>query len=259
MSPTVTGTVIPLRRPSPRRCTTLVIIPCLDEGPRIAGLLRQLGEAHPDLDVLVIDDGSTDDTAARAADGGAAVVKLPFNLGYGAALQTGYKYALERGYERVVQMDGDGQHPVSQLRPLLDRLDEGDVDLVVGSRFLGRADYRIPLPRLFGIRLFSRLTSLLARRRITDPTSGLQAMNRRVFGFYQQDFYPYDYPDGDMLLRVQFAGLRFEEVPVVMVGGPPGKSMHSGLRPVYYVYKLLLSLGLTWLSGSSAPPESGGS
>ena len=251
------ATVIALRQPEPRRCSTLVIIPCLDEGPRIADLIGQIQAAHPDLDVLVVDDGSADDTAEQARGAGAAVVRLPFNLGYGAALQTGYKYALEQDYDRVLQMDGDGQHPVSELGPLLERLSAGDVDLVVGSRFLGRADYRIPLARLVGIRLFSRLTSALARRPVTDPTSGLQAMNRSVLRFYQQDFYPYDYPDGDMLLRVQYAGLRFEEVPVVMVGGPPGKSMHSGLRPIYYVYKLLLSLGLTWLSGPSSRPGSG--
>lgn len=252
MSPS--ATVIPLRPAEAQRRSTLVIIPCLDEGPRIRTLVQDVLASSPDLDVLIIDDGSTDDTATEAEAAGAAVVRLPFNLGYGAALQTGYKYALEAGYDRVVQMDGDGQHPVSELAPLLERLDSGDVDLVVGSRFLGRADYRIPIARLLGIQLFSRLTSALARRRITDPTSGLQAMNRKVLAFYQQDFYPYDYPDGDMLLRVQYAGLRFEEVPVVMVGGPPGKSMHSGLRPIYYVYKLLLSLGLTWLSG---PDRSG--
>ena len=147
-------------------------------------------------------------------------------------------------------MDGDGQHPTHEVSTLLEALSTGDCDLVVGSRFLGKKSYPIPRLRLLGIRMFSRLVSLLASRRITDPTSGFQALNRQTMRFYQQDFYPYDYPDADMLLRVHYEGLNFHEVAVEMLAGPPGKSMHSGLRPLYYLYKLLLSLGLTWLSGS---------
>ncbi len=239
---------------------TLAVLPCLDEGPRIAGIVRRLRELHPRLDILIVDDGSTDDTAAAADAAGAHVVRLPFNLGYGAALQTGYKFALERGYERVVQMDGDGQHPPEEVGALLAALDASAIDLAVGSRFLGRPCYRIPAARLAGIRFFSSIVSRLARRRITDPTSGFQAMNRRVLAFYEQDFYPYDYPDADMLLRVRYAGFAFEEVPVEMRAGPPGKSMHRGMRPLYYVYKLLLSLALTWVSDTRRrrrvrPPE----
>ncbi len=238
-----------LRLVDESRATTLVLIPCLDEGPRIGGIVAEVRGLLPDADVLVVDDGSTDDTADRAEEAGAEVVRLPFNLGYGAALQTGYKYALEQGYQQLVQLDGDGQHPPAEARRLLDTLQETGSDLVVGSRFLGRAAYRIPRGRLVGIRLFGTLTSWLMGRPVTDPTSGLQAMNRSVLAFYQQDFYPYDYPDADMLLRVHYAGFRFVEAPVTMLAGPLGKSMHRGMRPLYYVYKLLLSLGLTWLAG----------
>lgn len=213
----------------------------------MADLVTRIRALHPTADVLVVNDGSTDDTADAARSAGAQVVSLPFNLGYGAALQTGYRVALDGGYQRVVQMDGDGQHPPEEISALLKRLDDGDVDLVIGSRFLGRADYAIPLARRLGIGLFARLTGALTRRKVTDPTSGLQAMNRAVLRFYLRDFYPYDYPDADMLLRVHYAGLRFTEVPVVMRGGPPGRSMHSGLRPIYYVYKLLLSMSLAWV------------
>lgn len=229
---------------------TLILIPCLNEAPRIAGIVRELTELYPHFDVLIVDDGSTDRTSEAAEGAGADVVRLPLHLGYGAALQTGYRYALEQGYVRLVQMDGDGQHPPSEVATLLDVLDQEDADLVVGSRFLGRADYKIPWLRRVGIGLFGHLTGWLVGKRVTDPTSGLQAMNRKVLDFYQQDFYPYDYPDSDMLLRVHYAGFRFVETPVVMRGGPPGKSMHTGMRPIYYVYKLLLSLALTWLSGS---------
>ena len=241
--------VVPLRERSEPIPRTLVLMPCLDEGPRARALVTRILALHPGVDVLVIDDGSTDDTAAQARLGGGRVVSLPFNLGYGAALQTGYRVALDEGYERVVQMDGDGQHPPSEIAGLLARLSDGDVDLVVGSRFLGQAEYRIPLLRRVGIRLFARLTGALTHRTVTDPTSGFQAMNREVLRFYLRDFYPYDYPDADMLLRVHYAGLRFVEAPVRMLGGPPGRSMHRGLRPVYYVYKLLLSMALAWVGG----------
>jgi len=226
---------------------TLILMPCLDEGPRLRSLLARIHAVHPDADVLVIDDGSTDDTAAIARSSGAQVARLPFNLGYGAALQTGYRIALDAGYTRIVQMDGDGQHPPEEIAALLARLDQGDVDLVVGSRFLGRVEYAIPRLRLLGIRLFAALTSALTRRTITDPTSGFQAMTPTVLRFYLRDFYPYDYPDADMLLRAHYAGLAFTETPVVMHAAIGGESMHRGLRPVYYVYKLLLSMALAWL------------
>ena len=245
-------TVVPLHPcPVPR---TLVVVPCLDEGPRVASLVRALRALPQALDVLVVDDGSRDDTATQAKAAGATVVRHPFNLGYGAALQSGYAYARERGYERLVQMDGDGQHPPSEVPALLARLDRGDVDLVVGSRFLGEARYRIPPVRRLGIALFSALTSQLMGQRITDPTSGLQAMSREVFAFYEQDFYPYDYPDADILLRAHYAGLRLAETPVCMLGGPPDRSMHRGLRPLYYVYKLLLSLLVVWLGRRTSRP-----
>jgi len=238
--------VIPLPEPAPQR---LFLIPALNEQGRVGEVVREILDRYPDSEVVVVDDGSTDETADEAREAGAHLLAHPFHMGYGAALQTGYKYALRRGVERLVQIDGDGQHPPAEIDRLLERLDEGDLDLVVGSRFRGRGRYRMPLMRRLGSWCFSVITSALVGRRVSDPTSGFQAMNDRTLRFYQQDFYPFDYPDADILIRADYHGLRFGEVGVEMRQGPPGKSMHRGLRPLYYVYKLLLSILLTWITG----------
>ncbi len=238
--------LIPLPEPTPR---LMFLIPALNEEGRVGGIVRELQGRFPDAQVVVVDDGSTDRTADEARAVGAHLLSHPFHMGYGAALQTGYKYALRKGVSLLVQMDGDGQHPPAEVDLLLERIEEGDLDLVVGSRFRGRGRYRMPLLRKLGSGLFSVITSRVVGRPVTDPTSGFQAMNARTLRFYQQDFYPFDYPDADILIRADYSGLRFDEVGVEMRAGPPGKSMHRGLRPLYYVYKALLSISLTWITG----------
>jgi len=244
--------VIPIADPA---ADLLILIPAMDEEGRIGPLVSELRRRYAAAAVVVVNDGSEDGTAGEAREAGAEVLEHPFHMGYGAALQTGYKYALERGVGRVLQMDGDGQHPPEEIDALLARMDRGDVDLVLGSRFLGRGDYRMQPLRRIGSWLFSRITSGIVGRRVTDPTSGFQVLNRRTMRFYRRDFYPYDYPDADILIRADYHGLRFDEVGVAMLPGVPGKSMHRGLRPLYYVYKLLLSILLTFITGrSSADP-----
>lgn len=246
--------VIPLAEPAR---PLMVLVPARDEEGRIGPVVEGMRRLHGDAVVVVVDDGSTDRTADEARESGAEVLSHPFHMGYGAALQTGYKYALEQEFALVLQMDADGQHPPAEARQLLDRIQRGDVDLVVGSRFLGRGDYRMPLLRRVGRRLFSWITSRMLGRQVSDPTSGFQALNERTLRFYRQDFYPYDYPDADILLRANYHGLRFDEVAVEMLPGVPGKSMHRGLRPLYYVYKLLLSILLTWISGKAGRVAAG--
>jgi glycosyltransferase involved in cell wall biosynthesis len=166
------------------------------------------------------------------------------NGGYGAALQTGYKYALYRGYDAVGQIDGDGQHDPSCLPSLFDKVAREGFDVVIGSRFLGpAAAYRVPLLRKIGMRFFRFLIRAFTGLRITDPTSGFQALSKRAFRFFaRNDRFPSDYPDADVIVLLHYAGFRLTEVPVRMHADGGGKSIHSGFKPLYYVVKMLLSL-----------------
>ncbi|MBI3767376.1 MAG: glycosyltransferase family 2 protein [Deltaproteobacteria bacterium] len=220
----------------------LVVIPALNEGSRIARVIDGLRRAAADLDVLVVDDGSSDDTATRARAAGARVVSHPFNLGYGAALQTGYKHALRAHYAHLVQMDGDGQHDPADVPRLVAPLRAGAADVVIGSRFMVASGYHMGAARAVGRTFFQRLLVACGGPRVTDPTSGFQALARAAFTFCCADFYPSDFPDVDVLLLLHRRGLRIVEVPVTMAPNPPGHvPMHAGVRAVYYPYKMLLS------------------
>ena len=220
----------------------LVVIPALNEGSRIEAVIDRLRRAAPDVDELVIDDGSTDDTATRARAAGARVISHPFNLGYGAALQTGYKEALREARRYVVQMDADGQHDPADVPRLMAPLRAGAADVVIGSRFVQTSGYRMTVSRRAGRVFLQRLLIACGGPRVTDPTSGFQALARAAFEFCSADFYPSDFPDVDVLLLLHRRGMRILEVPVTMAASPPGHvPMHAGLRAVYYPYKMLLS------------------
>lgn len=225
----------------------LVLIPAYNEAERIGGVLREIAAVLPGVDVLVVDDGSSDATIAEATANGAIVLPLPLNLGYGAALQAGYKFAVRHGYDLVAQMDGDGQHDASFLPKLLEQAGEEGVDVAIGSRFLDRdGHYRPSRARKVGMALFSRIASMVTRQRVSDPTSGFQVMRLDVAKFFCTNVYPADYPDADILILLHRSGFRIREVAVQM-RPPPGKSMHSGHRSLYYVYKMSLSIFVTLL------------
>jgi glycosyltransferase involved in cell wall biosynthesis len=224
---------------------TLVIIPAYNEGVRIAAVIDKVRRAVPDFDILVIDDGSRDDTAAAAR--GAIVVSHPFNMGYGVAIQTGYKYAHAKGYDFLVQIDGDGQHDPAFIERLLQPVVSGETDFAIGSRFLEAESYDPSLVRRIGMAFFRKVVCLITGTRITDSTSGFQAFNSKVIRFFTTEVFPCDYPDADMLITLHRAGFTIRELPVRMYANAEGKSMHSGFKPFYYIFKMLLSILVTLL------------
>jgi glycosyltransferase involved in cell wall biosynthesis len=224
-----------------------MVIPAHNEQGRVGEVVRDVKRQLPEADVLVIDDASSDHTAAEARDAGAITLSLPVNLGYGAALQTGYKFGTRGGYEIVGQIDGDGQHRAEYLTPMMRALEAHEADVIIGSRFLDRdGHYQPSLARATGIGLFARIASLVTRQHISDPTSGFQLMRADVARFFCSEVYPTDYPDADILILLHRTGYRVREVPVQMRPSA-GRSMHSGHHSAYYVYKMLLSIFVTLL------------
>jgi glycosyltransferase involved in cell wall biosynthesis len=217
----------------------VLIIPAYNETPTLQSVLTRAIAANSDFEVVVVDDGSQDGTGDIAARLGVTLLRHPFNMGYGAALQTGYKYALERNAALVVQMDADGQHDPTEIQELVAGIRSGKFDLIVGSRFIESTDYRMGAARSLGRKVFSALARV-AGLRISDPTSGFQGMNRRVLDLYVHDFFPTDYPDVDVLLTAYRYGLRVGEHPVRMAEGSRVSTLHGGLRSFYYIYKMLL-------------------
>lgn len=224
----------------------LVIIPTYNEEKAIRSVVSSIKGLYPDVDIAVVNDGSYDRTAQEAEKAGAVVISHPFNMGYGVALQTGYKYAVSKGYNYVVQLDGDGQHDTADIGTVLSPIKTGSADIVLGSRFLKENNYMPSYFRLAGIHLFRFLIRLLAGMKITDPTTGFQAMNRKVLSIFVRDVFPVDYPDADVIVMLSDMGFRIGEVSVIMHSNREGKSMHSNpLKVIYYVFKMVLALFLT--------------
>jgi glycosyltransferase involved in cell wall biosynthesis len=226
---------------------TLIIIPAHNEEENIGQVIDELRSLALGHDVVVIDDASSDGTPAVLERLGQRSVRLPTNLGYGGAVQTGFKFALEHGYDFVVQMDGDCQHDPASIPGLLAPVASGEADVALGSRFIGQLSYEVPPLRRAGIALFRAVVSFFMRQKVTDPTSGFQAHNRKVLQFFTGDTYPMDYPDSDVLLALHFAGFRIREVPVSMRPRLRGKSIHGGWRTFYYLAKMFLAIFMVLL------------
>jgi glycosyltransferase involved in cell wall biosynthesis len=232
----------------------VAIVPAYNEEASVGRVVAELREFDPELDVVVVDDGSVDRTATVAAAAGAHVLRLPFNLGIGGAMQTGFRYAAERGYDVAVQVDGDGQHDPRELEKILAPVLAGEVDLVVGTRFEGGDGFRSTRARRLGIRIFAWVVSRIVGQRVTDATSGFRAVSRRAIELFAAD-YPHDYPEVEATVMVAKARLSLREVPVAMRARAGGRSSITALRSVYYMAKVLLALFVGLFRRPAVPPE----
>lgn len=219
----------------------MVLVPAFNEELCLEALLAEIRQHVPGIDVLVVNDGSSDRTADVARKSGAKVLDLPCNLGVGGAVQAGLRYAFEQGYEYVVRCDGDGQHSPSDIPVLLRTIKDNRADLVIGSRFLGEQNYRNSLVRNCGIFSLSLMLSAICRKRVTDPTSGFQAMNRLLMYCFA-NLYPADYPEPEALALMRREGYDFVEVPATFRKRMGGRSSIKGWGTLYYVLKVFLAL-----------------
>jgi glycosyltransferase involved in cell wall biosynthesis len=220
----------------------LAVIPAYNEAACVGAVVRKVHSHAPEYDVVVVDDGSTDATAKIAEEAGAHVLRLPFNLGIGGAVQSGFRYALDNGYDYVVQVDGDGQHDPREIRKLEQAMRDERVDIVCGSRFLTEdCRYPAPVSRRTGIHVFAFLLSRLVDRHVSDPTSGFRLYNRRGIAVFARD-YPHDYPEVEAVLMVHFHRLRLREVPVRMYRRGGGASSITSGKSILYMIKVLLAI-----------------
>ncbi|HUJ18279.1 MAG TPA: glycosyltransferase family 2 protein [Nitrospirota bacterium] len=219
----------------------LVIIPAYNEEASLPGVIDDLRAHFGEADILVVNDGSKDNTGQTAAGLGVRVVDLPFNLGIGGAMQTGFLYARQNGYDAAIQFDGDGQHCASEIEKLLGAIRSGHADLVIGSRFVNAGTYRAPFLRRTGIWIFSTVLSRILDTPVTDSTSGFRAVNRKVIDFFAES-YPEDYPEVEALVLLHKKRMSIREVPVVMQERTGGTSSITPLRSAYYMIKVMLAI-----------------
>ena len=235
----------------------LIIVPAWNEQDAITSTIQEIRACVPDADLLVIDDGSRDFTAARAKAAGAQVCHLPFNLGVGGAMRTGYRYALRHGYDAAVQIDADGQHDPSYLAPLLERLDQADV--VVGARFATADDpYKVRGPRRWAMALLAWVLTRLAHTRLTDVTSGFRVSNRRAISVFAIH-YPAEYLGDtvESLVIAARAGLVITQEPVTMRARVAGRASHSPIKATIYLFRAIVALLLALVRDWPAQLEDG--
>lgn len=229
----------------------LIIIAAYNEENNIRKVLTQIEKLGLSVaaDIIVINDASTDSTSRVVKELRCPMISQTFNTGYGCVLQTGYKYAVRHGYRYVIQMDGDGQHDVYNIPVLYKKLKEADgngryPDIVLGARFMeGSSDFPVSLPRKIAYSMFRGMIRLVTGERFSDPTTGLQGLSREAFSYYSEyNHFDDKYPDANMLIKMLLLKFKVVEIPAVMHARMDGKSMHSGLKPVWYMLRVMYSI-----------------
>jgi glycosyltransferase involved in cell wall biosynthesis len=219
----------------------LIIIPAYNEEGSVGEVVKEVKQYLPQVETLVVNDGSKDLTSEKAKASGAVVLDLPFNLGIGGAMQAGYRFAYEKDFDIAIQVDGDGQHDPKEVQKLLEVLKSQGVDMVIGSRFTGDSEFKSSVMRRIGISILSKAISTIVGQKVTDPTSGFRAVSRKAIRLFALE-YPQDYPEPESLVLLHKAGLKIRETPVQMKERVSGESSITTLRSVYYMVKVLLAI-----------------
>ncbi|MCR5399776.1 MAG: glycosyltransferase family 2 protein [Lachnospiraceae bacterium] len=226
---------------------TLIMIPAYNEQNTLESLIREIEQKCPEADYLVINDCSSDDTLSVLEKIGASYVSAPVNLGIGGAVQTGYKYAYENGYDIAIQVDGDGQHDVAYVRDMVKVIESGEADVVIGSRFIEKEGFQSSGARRAGIRFLSGLIWLMSGTRVKDVTSGYRAVNREYITAFAEN-YPDDYPEPEVIVVSSLSGARIKEIPVIMRERTDGISSINMKKSVYYMIKVSIAIILCRIS-----------
>lgn len=231
----------------------LIVIPSFNEEQNIAGVLEGLLQLKLQADIAVINDGSKDRTSEVASRFPVTVISHPCNLGYGAALQTGYKYAVKYGYEYVLQFDADGQHDPRDLISIIEEINRGEAEIVMGSRYIADTGYSAGKLKMAAVLFFRWLIFRLTKVKVSDPTTGLRGISHPVFHYYAgSGRFPADFPDADMLIHMILRKYRIKEIPAHMHERRSGVSMHAGIKPLFYMAKIMLSILLVLIRNKRA-------
>ena len=221
----------------------LIIIPAYNEQESIQKVVNSIYEKYDNLDVVVVNDGSKDKTLEKAKKTSAKVIDLPCNLGIGGAVQTGYLYAYKNSYDIAIQVDADGQHDINYIKQMIDVIEKGQADMVIGSRFVEDTGYKQTFARMLGIKINSAIIKLFTKKKIYDTTSGFRAVNKDIIESFAKS-YPYDYPEPCTNMEMILKGKKIEEIPVKMYNRETGVSSISPLKSIKYMLKVVLSLFL---------------
>ncbi|MGN0437440.1 MAG: glycosyltransferase family 2 protein [Lachnospiraceae bacterium] len=225
----------------------LVIIPAYNEEETILNVIKKLNKDCKRADYIVINDCSTDHTLVKLKEANASYLNLPLNLGIGGGVQAGYKYAYENGYDIAIQIDGDGQHDTAYLEKVIAPIENGEADIVIGSRFITKEGFQSSGMRRFGIKFLSTLIRICCGTKVQDVTSGFRAVNRKGISLYAKD-YPVDYPEPEAIVKASVMGYRIKEVPVIMKEREAGESSISPFKSIYYMIKVSVAIVICRIS-----------